>query len=49
MQAYRFVPEIIDIIVAVIIYFSAFSLLIMQNFEKIQIWARNKRKEGDEG
>lgn len=49
MQAYRFVPEIIDIIVAVIIYFSAFSLLIMQNFEKLQIWLKNKREEEHEG
>lgn len=44
MQTYRFVPEVIDIIIAVIIYFSAFSLLIMQNYEKIRIWYINRKK-----
>lgn len=46
MQTYRFVPEVIDTIIAVIIYFSAFSLLIVQNFEKIKIWVQNRRNGG---
>lgn len=42
LQLYDFVPEIIDIIIAVIIYFSAFALII-QSFIKYQ---QKKRKEG---
>lgn len=43
MQTFRFVPEIIDIITAVIIYFSAFSLLILNAIEN------RKRKRDREG
>ena len=46
MQTYRFVPEIVDIIISVIIYFSAFSLLIMQNFDRIKIWLQNRKTGG---
>jgi len=49
MQSYRFVPEIVDIIVAVILYFSSFSLLISQNLDKI-VFVLNrfsKKKAGE--
>lgn len=46
MQTYRFVPEIIDVIIAVIIYFSAFSLLIIQNYERLRIWFLNRKGGG---
>lgn len=48
MQTYRFVPEVIDIIIAVIIYFSAFSLLIMQNFDRMKIWFQNRKRGGND-
>ncbi len=44
MQIYGFVPEIVDIIIAVIIYFSAFSLLIKGFLQK-----RRLSKEIEEG
>jgi simple sugar transport system permease protein len=34
MQLYDFVPEIIDIIISIIIYFSAFALIVKQYFEE---------------
>jgi simple sugar transport system permease protein len=34
MQSFRFAPEVIDIIISVIIYFSAFSLVIYELFKK---------------
>lgn len=43
MQIYGFIPQIVDIIVAIIIYFSAFSLIVKQNFEK-----RRVKKEAKE-
>ena len=46
MQVYSFVPEIVDIIIAVIIYFSAFSLLITQNYQSIKIWFNRKKGGG---
>lgn len=49
MQSYRFVPEIVDIIIAVILYFSAFSLLISQNLNKIVLVLSRfpKKKAGE--
>jgi simple sugar transport system permease protein len=43
MQRFDFVPEVIDIIIAVIIYCSAFALVLKNFIEKI----RTKKKEGD--
>ncbi len=37
MQAYRFVPEIIDIIISAIIYFSAFALVVKTTMKKIKL------------
>lgn len=47
MQTYRFSPEIVDIIVSVIIYFSAFSLIIKGVIDKIRI-RRGKTKTNTE-
>jgi simple sugar transport system permease protein len=41
LQLYEFSNEIIDIIVAVIIYFSAFSMIVRAFFDK-----RNRKKKG---
>jgi simple sugar transport system permease protein len=46
MQAYRFAPEVIDIIISVIIYFSAFSLVIYELLKKY-LW-KNKTAAPDE-
>lgn len=46
MQTFRFVPEIVDIIIAVIIYFSSFSLLFSQNLHKIT--GRFRKEKGRE-
>lgn len=46
MQTYRFSPEIVDIIVSVIIYFSAFSLIIKEMINKYKI-ITSKNKSGD--
>jgi simple sugar transport system permease protein len=37
MQSYRFAPEVIDIIISVIIYFSAFSLVIYELLKKYRL------------
>jgi simple sugar transport system permease protein len=42
MQSYRFAPEIIDIIISVIIYFSAFSLLIYELLRKYRGRYKNR-------
>jgi simple sugar transport system permease protein len=42
MQLFGFVPEIIDIVIAVIIYFSAFSLLVKQQLAKIKKMKKTK-------
>jgi simple sugar transport system permease protein len=41
MQSYRFAPEVIDIIISVIIYFSAFSLVIYELIKKYR-WGRER-------
>lgn len=46
MQGVGFVPEIVDIIIGVILYFSAFSLIMTQNIGKIKDFF--KRREKDE-
>jgi simple sugar transport system permease protein len=43
MQLYNFAPEIVEIIVAVIIYFSAFALL----FKSILRWRGGRKKKND--
>jgi len=45
MQQYRFVPEIIDIIIAVIIYFSAFALVIKGIIDRINVRRGHKKDE----
>ncbi len=47
MQLYDFVPEIIDIIISIIIYFSAFALLVKQFFEKRALNSNGKLGQGD--
>lgn len=42
LQLYSFAPEVIDIMIAVIIYFSAFSLIIRSFF----VWAGKRRRGG---
>lgn len=49
LQLYEFSTEIIDIIVAVIIYFSAFALMVKILLAKIQKQKADKRKETREG
>jgi simple sugar transport system permease protein len=47
MQLYDFVPQIIDIIIAIIIYFSAFALIIKNLFDRYTIRsARNTDNSG---
>jgi simple sugar transport system permease protein len=43
LQLYDFVPEIIDIIIAIIIYFSAFALIVRQVIQRYQL---KKEMEG---
>lgn len=46
MQSVGFVAEIVDIIIAIIIYFSAFALIITQNLGKIKVFFHKyKRKK----
>jgi len=46
MQSVGFVAEIVDIIIAIIIYFSAFALIITQNLGKIKVFFQKyKRKK----
>lgn len=45
MQIYGFIPQIVDIIVAIIIYFSAFSLFVKQFISKGNPFNRKKAKE----
>lgn len=46
MQIYGFIPQIVDIIVAITIYFSAFSLLIKQFLNKKKFF-NNEKEEGN--
>lgn len=46
MQLYNFVPQIIDIIIAIIIYFSAFSLIVRQYFQRYMLKAVRDTEEG---
>lgn len=48
MQTYRFSPEIVDIIVSVIIYFSAFSLIIKEMINKYRIRIRKERSDNQQ-
>lgn len=45
MQGVGFVPEIVDIIIAVILYFSAFSLIMTQNIGKIKNLFKKRKKD----
>ncbi len=45
MQLFDFAPEIIDIIIAVIIYFSAFSLILKNLIQRVNKNQKNKEKE----
>ena len=47
MQTYRFSPEIVDIIIAVIIYFSAFSLIIKGGIARLKL-RRSNQQVGDQ-
>ncbi|MEF9934126.1 MAG: ABC transporter permease [Clostridium sp.] len=47
LQLFDFVPEIIDIIIASIIYFSALSLLFKNLFEKVRSFKKKKKEEGE--
>ena len=47
MQTYRFSPEIVDIIVSVIIYFSAFSLLVKEYISKIELKKKSNLSKED--
>lgn len=42
MQLFDFVPEVIDIIIAIIIYFSAFALIIKRYFDQRTLRSNNK-------
>jgi len=42
MQLYNFVPQIIDIIISIIIYFSAFALIVKNFFDKYTLRSGNK-------
>ena len=46
MQLYDFVPEIIDIIISIIIYFSAFALIVRQVIQKYQLKKEMLAMEG---
>jgi simple sugar transport system permease protein len=46
MQLYDFVPEIIDIIIAIIIYFSAFALIVRQIIQRYQLKKQTYLAEG---
>lgn len=43
LQAYDFVPQIIDIIIAIIIYFSAFSLLFKELIKRFLKYKKNRK------
>jgi len=47
LQRLNFMPEVIDIIIAIIIYFSAFALLMKQGIAALSRinWKRSKREE----
>lgn len=47
MQQYNFVPQIIDIIIAIIIYFSAFVLLVKNFLDRVSLKS-SRLSEGDE-
>ncbi len=47
MQEYNFVPQVIDIIIAIIIYFSAFVLLVKNFFSKVSIKSANQHNAND--
>jgi len=47
MQTYRFTSEIVDVIISVIIYFSAFSLIIKQMIDKYRLRI-DKKKSGSQ-
>lgn len=49
MQTYQFAPEIVDIIIAVIIYFSAFSLILKNIFEKLKLRRENRQTSNGKG
>lgn len=49
MQTYRFSPEIVNIIISVIIYFSAFSLIIKQALNKVKLGKNHKKKDEIKG
>ncbi len=46
MQLYDFVPEIIDIIIAIIIYFSAFALIVSQIIQRYQLKKQSHAADG---
>lgn len=48
MQQYNFVPQVIDIIIAIIIYFSAFVLLVRNFFDKVTLRSSRTPEEDEQ-
>jgi len=52
LQSFVFVPQIVDMIVAIIIYMTAISITVQALFkrygEQIKAWKINRKKKGDE-
>lgn len=49
MQHYNFVPEVIDIMIAIIIYFSAFALIVKLFFEKLTLRRNTQIESAQDG